>query len=177
MRLIAPDRRDVDTPAVARGEGRHAALTRVSAMCPVEDRRARTFRLSLRPAPDEKQAMRYIVYPLVAPLAFAAAFSMYHWQKLTLELAGWNLLGAYVLFFLPSLLVACVDTRGMKHKGHERLPLCVVTMMMATVVPFVVLIPGAMEGYFLLALAGAALAAAIACYWISDVLEPAGKAP
>jgi hypothetical protein len=121
--------------------------------------------------------MRYKIYPLVAPLAFAAAFSMYHWEKLTLELAGWNLMSAYALFALPSLIVARVDTKGLlKFKTRERLSVCVMTMMLVTVPPFLLIGPGALyQENFILALAGGALAAAIMCFWLCDWLRPGGS--
>jgi len=116
---------------------------------------------------------RYAVYPLAAPLVFALAFMLYHREKLTLELAGWNLVSSYVLFALPSLIVAAVDSRGLKRKSETRLATCILTMILVTVVPFAVVIPGArFEPHFLLVMTVAAIFATGVCYWISVMVQP-----
>ncbi len=112
---------------------------------------------------------RFIIYPAIAPLVFGLAFVLYHWEKATLELAAWNFGSSYVLFVVPSLIVAAVNSRGLRCKSDTHLLSCILTMLLATVLPFAVVIPGArFEPHFLLVMAVAAILATGVCYWISN---------
>src|SRR5215213_5964026 len=100
----------------------------------------------------------YLVYPLVAPLVFALAFVLYHWEKATWELVGWQVLSAYGLYLIPSLIVASVDSRALKRKSATRVQSVMLTMLLVTVVPFAIMIPQArFEGAFLMVMAIAAI--------------------
>jgi hypothetical protein len=113
---------------------------------------------------------RFLIYPAVAPLVFGLAFVLYHWEKVTVELVGWNFASSYVLFVVPSLIVAAVDARGVKRQSDTRLMSCILTMVLTTVLPFVVAIPGArFEPHFLLVMMVAAVVATSLCYWISTL--------
>jgi hypothetical protein len=116
---------------------------------------------------------RYLIYPAIAPLVFALAITLYHWERVTLALVGWNLASSYLLFLGPSLIVAAVDTRGLKRGSDARLMWCIATMLLVTVIPFAVVIPGArFEVPFLLVLMLAAIVATCVCYWISAIVQP-----
>jgi hypothetical protein len=119
---------------------------------------------------------RFLIYPVVAPLVFGSAFVLYHWEKVTLELVGWNFASSYVLFVVPSLIVAAVDARGVKRKSDTRLMSCILTMLLTTVLPFAAAIPGArFEPQFLLVMIAAAVVATGICYWISDRFARSGQ--
>jgi hypothetical protein len=117
---------------------------------------------------------RYVIYPAIAPLVFGLAYTIYHWKKVTLELVGWNFISCYVLFAVPSLIVAAIDSRGLKRRSDNRIVPCVATMLLLTVVPLAVMLPAArFEASFLLATAIAALIATGICYKISETAQPA----
>jgi hypothetical protein len=117
--------------------------------------------------------IRFLVYPLVAPLVFGLAFSLYHWKTLTLDLAGRNVAYAYALILLPSMIVAAVDWRGFDRKSDTRLMSCILTMLLVTVVPFAAIAPGALfEENFLPVMVLAALVSTAVCYWISTLFPP-----
>jgi hypothetical protein len=117
--------------------------------------------------------IRFLIYPLITPAAFALAFTINRWEKLSSELVTINFASLYALIFLPSLIVAAVDHFGLKRKTESRLLWCTLTMLGVTVVPFVLLAPGIrFEESAMAFMLVAAIVATTVCYSISNYIQP-----